>query len=503
MTFPSRKLTWFVPAIVSLLVAWSARAQSIDTAAVDAIIEDARKEWSCPGAAVVIVKDDKVIHLKGYGVKEYGKSDPVTPDTIFNTGSTGKSYTALAVAIMVDQGEMNWDDPVRKHIPYFKLADPEADANVTLRDLCCHRVGLARHDLLWRHLPPLSREEIIRRVAHLKLERPFRSTMLYNNLMFVTAGVAAGAAYGGTYEDVVQKCLFDPLGMKTANFSFTTMQKTPDYARGHERDGRRARVIPFRNLDSVGPAGSINACARDLGQWLRFQLGDGTIDGKRIISTAGLAETHKPHVKTPLQGRTQAILPYAENAAYCLGWNSHTDRGHQIIWHGGGGPTGFRTQIMLAPEKKLGVAVVCNIGGVPQLPEPVINGIFDLALGFPKQDWTKKITDATRRPSGRQETRTKPRPEVKRARELSSYAGVYEEPAYGKVDVRLSNGSLVFQWGGSKSPLKHENADTFRIADVSGPQDLFQGFETVAFNVGSNGETTMKALGGMTFKRTK
>ncbi|HUT89487.1 MAG TPA: serine hydrolase domain-containing protein [Thermoguttaceae bacterium] len=369
-------------------------AQSIDTAAVDAIVEDARKAWAVPGAAVAIVKDGKVVHLKGYGVKEQGKSDPVTPDTIFNIGSTGKSFTALAVAVLADEGRLNWDDPVRKHLSYFRLADPEADRLVTLRDLATHRVGLARNDDLWQNSPPLSREEIIRRVGRLPLEKPFRSTFLYNNLMYLTLGCAAGAADGGSWERVVQERVFDRLGMKSANFSHAVAERSPDHSSPHVKEGARIKAKPWRNLDNIGPAGSINASARDLSQWLRFQLGDGTIDGKRVLSGAALAETHKPQIATPSEGKTRKIFPYAENTAYCLGWNSHTNRGHLILWHGGGGPTGFRTQILLVPKSKLGIAVVSNVEGVPQLPEPVVNGILDLALGFPKRDWSKAILDA-------------------------------------------------------------------------------------------------------------
>jgi len=150
-------------------------------------------------------------------------------------------------------------------------------------------------------------------------------------------------------------------------------------------------------LENIGPAGSINVSARDLSQWLRFQLGDGTIDGKRVLSAAALAETHKPQMATPSGGKTQAIFPYAKNPAYCLGWNSHTNRGHFILWHGGGGPTGFRTQILLVPKSNLGIAVISNVEGVPQLPEPVVNGILDLALGFQKTDWNKAILGGLKR----------------------------------------------------------------------------------------------------------
>jgi CubicO group peptidase (beta-lactamase class C family) len=388
-----RHLAWFVLLACLFVSCFPVCAQSIDPAAVDVIVEEARKAWAVPGAAVAIVKDDKVVHLKGYGVKEHGKSDPVTPDTIFNIGSTGKAFTALAVAILADEGKLSWDDPVRKHLSYFRLADPEADRQVTLRDLATHRVGLARHDDLWQSTPPLSREEIIRRVAQLPLEKPFRSTYLYNNLMYLTLGCAAGAADGGSWESVVQTRIFDPLGMKTANFSHTVAQQSPDHSSPHIQDGSKIKVKAWSNFENIGPAGNINASIRDLSRWLRFQLGDGTIDGKRVLSAAALAETHKPHVATPAEGKMRKIFPDAQNTAYCLGWSTHTNRGHRILWHGGGGPSGFRTQILLVPDSKLGIAVLSNVEGVPHLPEPVVNGILDLALGFPKTDWNKAILE--------------------------------------------------------------------------------------------------------------
>jgi CubicO group peptidase (beta-lactamase class C family) len=320
-------LARIVPSVLLCLTVSPMYGQAIDTATVDEIVEEARKVWAVPGAAVAIMKDDKVIHLKGYGVKEQGQPDPVTPDTLFNIGSTGKALTALAVTILADEGKMNWNDPVRKHLSCFRLADPEADRLVTLRDLATHRVGLARHDDLWQKSPPLSREEIIRQAGRLPLEKRFRSTFLYNNLMYLTLGCAAGAADDSSWKQVVQERIFDPLGMKTANFSHTAAQESPDHSSPHVKDGVRIKVEPWRNLENIGPAGSINASARDLSQWLRFQPGDGTIDGKRVLSTAALAETHSLQIATTSGGKTEKIFPYAENHAYGLGWNTHTNRG--------------------------------------------------------------------------------------------------------------------------------------------------------------------------------
>src|SRR5262245_11675358 len=189
----SRSLLWLLAVLGLLALAPAAPAQGVNEAAVDALVKETLKAWEVPGAAVAIVRDDQVVYLKGFGTKELGSEQPVTPDTLFAIASTSKAFTATAVAMLVDEGKMSWDDPVRKYLDSFHLSDPLADANLTVRDLVCHRTGLARHDVLW-YGSPYSREEILRRVGLIKLDRPFRSTYQYQNIMFLAAGQAAGAA---------------------------------------------------------------------------------------------------------------------------------------------------------------------------------------------------------------------------------------------------------------------------------------------------------------------
>src|SRR6266542_58530 len=177
-----------------------------DTAALDAIVEASLKEWPVPGVALAVVRDDEVVYLKGYGVREVGGSEPVTPDTLFAIASCTKAFTATAIAALVDDGKMSWDDPVRKHLEFFHLADPLADANVTIRDLLCHRTGLPRHDAIsfgaaW------GREELLRRAQYLKPTQPFRAAYQYNNLMYLAAGEAARRASEGSWEDRVRQRL--------------------------------------------------------------------------------------------------------------------------------------------------------------------------------------------------------------------------------------------------------------------------------------------------------
>src|SRR5262245_35278297 len=163
--------------------------------AIDALIQETLKKWSVPGLAAVVVRDDAVIYLRGHGVRELGKDGPVTPDTVFALASLTKAFTATLLGVLVDEGKADWDDRVNKHLPAFRLADPLADRDVTLRDLLCHRTGLARHDLLWQRAT-WSLEETVKRMAYLEPAHPFRARYEYCNLTYVAAGQALGKASG-------------------------------------------------------------------------------------------------------------------------------------------------------------------------------------------------------------------------------------------------------------------------------------------------------------------
>src|SRR6266404_1854640 len=283
-----------VVTLLLLLLVKFVSAQALDVSKVDALAEAALRAWNAPGIAVAIVRDEKVLLAKGYGFKERGKPDHVTPRTVFAIGSTTKAFTTAAMAMLIDEGKMSWDDPVRKHIDFFRLSDPLASDQVTLRDLASHRTGLSRNDLLW-YASPWSQEEILRRIAFVKLARPFRSAWQYQNIMFSAAGFAVARASGGSWQDFVQRRIFDPLGMTSASLTTSVAESAPDHASPHRKGPKDSPdVILWRNLDNIAPAGAINASVEDLVPWVRLQLGGGAIDGKRLISARNTIEMHTP-----------------------------------------------------------------------------------------------------------------------------------------------------------------------------------------------------------------
>jgi CubicO group peptidase (beta-lactamase class C family) len=485
-------------------------AQAVDPAAVDAIVREALKAWQVPGAAVAVVRGDEVVYLKGHGVREIGKPEPVTPETILATGSCTKAFTATAVAMLVDEGKMAWDDPVRKYVAFFRLADPLADANVTLRDLLSMRTGLDRHDILW-YGSPLSREELIRRIGLVPLDQPFRSRWQYQNLTYLTAGYAVGVVSKSSWEAFVQQRILDPLGMTGADFTTTAAEKVPNHATPHRKNAVGTVVaIPWRNIDNVAPAGAINADARDMTRWVRFQLGEGSFEGKRLLSVANLEETHTPQMVMPTSpaAREAAERTGQGHVSYGMGWMMQDYRGHRLVQHRGD-IDGFTANVALLPRDGLGIVVLTNLDVTPMVGA-VTNSVIDLVLGLAKTDWNATLAEFVKKGEAQQAAARKERldkrhPGTKPARALGDYTGAYEDPAYGPASVSLENGALVLRWNGSTAPLEHFHFDTFTLKgdSVLAKSATEEGQEQVVFTLGADGEVATMRLLGREFKRAK
>ena len=469
-----------------------AQAQEVDERAIDAVMREALKAWQVPGAALAVVRDDKVIFMKGYGVKERGSEEPVTPGTLFPIASCTKAFTTMAMAMLVDEGKMAWDDPVRKYVDYFHLADALADANVTLRDLVTHRTGVSGNDLLW-YRSPWSRDEIIRRVGRVKLKHPFRSAFQYQSIMFTTAGVAVEKASGKNWEEFVRERIFTPLGIKGATFTSTDAQKAADHASPHRKDRHgEPEVIPRYPLTWPDPAGCIHAGARDLARWVRFQLGDGTFDGKRLVSAKNLAEMHSPQMVIPLAGAARDLNPDTHQMNYGLGWVLQDYRGEFLVSHAGA-IDGFRAHLTLVPDRKLGLVLLNNLH-MSQMNLAVSNQLVDLLLGLPKKDWNRFVAEQVRKSEEEaaarvQEKLARRHPNTKPSREAAAYTGTYEDAAYGTATVSLENGGLVWKWGNFTGRLEHFHFDTFTLANAR------IGYPQVVFTLGRDGEVeSMKFL---------
>jgi CubicO group peptidase (beta-lactamase class C family) len=484
-------------ALCTLLYAVLAQAQPLDRAKVDAAVQKAMHDWGVPGAAVAIVRGDGLLLVQGYGVKELGRPDPVSANTLFAIGSATKAFTTASMAMLVDEGKMNWDDPVRKYIEFFHLSDPLADQMVTLRDLVCHRTGLSRNDLLW-YDSAWSSEEIIRKIAFIKPTRPFRSAWQYNNLMFLTAGYAVGRTAGTTWQDFVQKRIFDPLDMAASDCSTTVVEKSPDHASPHRKASEKTRVISWYNLDNIQPAGAINASVQDLSKWLSFQLSDGTIHGRRLISARNMTEMHTAQMVMRPEDWGREFNPETRQMSYGLAWMIHDYRGIHLVSHGGA-IDGFRANITLLPDQKIGIVVLSNLDQ-ENMPEALRYSLVDIVLGLPERDWdsilmehfaneTKEAAAASKKFLDSRVPNTKP------SRELAAYTGEYTEPAYGTAVITVENAALAVAWNRFHQPLEHFHFDTFRVKG-----GRIEG-SPIQFRLAANGSVDSMGFLGVEFKK--
>jgi CubicO group peptidase (beta-lactamase class C family) len=445
----------------------------------DEIVERGLKELNVPGAAVAIVKDDEVILAKGYGLRDVENKIPMTADSILAIGSASKAFTTFAMGVLVDEGKLDWEKPVRTYIPWFRLYDTFASERLTPRDLVTHRSGLPRHDISWYNNYEATREEFVRRLAHLKPTADLRVKFQYNNFMFLTAGYLVEVLTDKKWEDAIRTHVFEPLAMERTNFSVEDSQKDANFALPYrEREGKIEK-IPFRNISNIGPAGSINSSVNEMSHWLLVHLNGGKFEGKQIIGPQTIQDMHLAHMPT---GGTPDI-PEVTPADYGLGWFVDTYRGHRRVHHGGN-IDGFSAMVSMLPGDGLGFVVLVNKNG-SALTELLIRHASDLLLEAEHKDWIgeaakEKATGEEVQKEASQKKHTRRKPGTKPAHELEEYTGDYFHPGYGNLKVFLENGELIFTYNGITTPLEHWHYETFsgKRADDPTFEDMKMTFRT-------------------------
>lgn len=465
--------------VVAVGLGMAAPGSGVEPAAIDRLAADALCRWRVPGVAVVLVEADRPPIVKGYGTRRAGADDPVTADTLFPLGSCSKAFTSAAAAALVADGVLGWDDPVRKHLPDFHLSDPAADALVTIRDLLSHRTGIAGHDLLW-YRAPWGQDEVIRRTGRLPLEYPFRGGYHYTSLGYVAAGKALARPARMPWDELVRSRVTGPLGMTGVRFALTDASVA-----GHRRaaDGTPG-PMPAYDLSVPNPAGSVFATPRDLAAWLRFHLADGT--------GPALAETKTPQTVMRMTPEMRATYPATRQAGYAMGWVVYDHRGELVVAHGGK-IDGFRAQVTLLPERKLGIALLNNLHDT-KMNVALTNELIDLALGLPLRDWHEHYLNVERdeRAEKRREIEARDRlrkPGTTPTLPLSGYAGRYEDAAYGVGTVVVEGGRLRWEWSGFRCQLEHYQDDVFRVVDGYFADAL------VEFAVANGSGTAVRTMG--------
>ncbi len=488
-----------VPLCLALCFAFSAatatfaaQADSDTWAGFDAWVEEVMAEWLVPGIAVSVVKDGEVVLAKGYGFRDYENKVPVTADTLFAIGSNSKSFTALLLAMMVEAGELEWDEPIRTYMPDFQLHDPVATAQMTARDLVTHRSGLPRHDLVWL-ATGRDRRGLYERMRYLEPSQPFRGAFQYQNLMFMTAGYLAGQVGDSTWEELTRQRILDPLGMTRSNFSVDDMAKDADHSFAYMDFDDEITKVPFRNIDAVGPAGSINSSVNEMAKYVQFHIDYGKVGEEQILSEASARAMQSPQMV--MNGPLAAAVRNGDeigDPTYGLGLMVGTYRGRKHVRHGGG-IDGFISAMEWLPNERIGVTVLSNTSGSGTVPQLVVRNVFDRLLGLDQIDWAerarKQEAEAEKMAEQMKEQRAQGRKDgTKPSHSLDDYVGSYEHPGYGMATIGRDGDALQVEVIGFDVPLEHYHYNVFMVPyDLEGPMASLGGTR-IAFSYDLDGD---------------
>ena len=463
-------------------------------ASFDASMAKVVRDWNVPGIGVGIVVKDELVFAKGYGFRDFGKKLPFTAKTTAPIASNTKLFTAVAVGLLVEEGKLDWDKPVRQFVPAIRFYNDELNASVTIRDMLSHRTGITRHDSIW-YKSDFTRQELFERLKYLEPTQPLRTTFLYNNMMYAGAGRALELLSGKSWEAFVRERLLAPLGMTSSVFSIDEMLKQEDHAVPftERRDSFELYETPYyREQEGVGPAGAIISSIDDMSSWLIALMNEGKRGGQQVIPAAVLRATLAPAIALPNTQLETRGFGELLNAAYGAGRQTASYRGHLIAYHGGA-IGGFYSQVSLMPYDGIGVIVFVIGDHCAPLTNYVSYNVYERLLGISETPWSARGLEIRLKgkEAGKQ-ARAKAGAgrvaDTKPSHPLDDYTGEFEHPAYGVLSVSRHEEELFFDFHKIRLPLRHFHYDRFDT-----PDDERDGQWSVNFGTSALGEVD-KAL---------
>jgi CubicO group peptidase (beta-lactamase class C family) len=470
--------------------------KSPDLGALDRYVAAAARDWHVPGLAIAVVKNDSLVFAKGYGVLEAGKPARVDEHTRFAIGSTTKAMTSAALAMLVDEGKLHWDDKIIDIIPDFRLYDPYVTREITVRDLLTHRSGLAGTDLLWIFPEnQYTRTEIIRRLRYVHPSSSFRSTWDYQNVMYSIGGDVVARVSGMPWATFIQKRIFDPIGMTESIALVSELPGKPNVATPHAEAHDTIRVVPIRSTDAIAPAGSVWSSVSDMSKWMRFVLDSGRVGDKRLIAAATFREIVTPQIRADIDEYPSLALIHPNFFSYGLGWFIQDYHGH-AVWMHTGSIDGMSALIGLLPSERVGVYVLENLDHA-ELRHALMYKVFDLYTGAPDRDWSADVK-ALFAAAGRSQRASRPAAESHPGLSLDKYAGSYFDSTYGAFEVTNTNAVLHARFEKADlGDLDHVDYDTFRTRQTSA-----RSLTSIVFIPDGRGNIGSVRAFGVTFTRT-
>src|SRR5437773_10286937 len=387
-----RVLTLLVAAMIFGLGVWAQdREIANKLQGFDSYMEQVLKDWNTPGIGVGIVVRDQLVFAKGYGYRDYQKKLPFTPTTLCQIASNSKLFTAVAAGMLVEEGKLSWDKPVRESVPTIQFYNDQLNDNVTLRDMLSHRTGVTRHDSIWFKSDSQG-QELFDKLKYLEPRQPMRESFLYNNLMFSAAGYVIELKSGKTWEQFVRERIFEPLNMGATTYSISEMVKYPDHGVPfrEKRDTFELYKIPYyEDTEGVAPAGAIISNIEDVSHWLIALMNDGKYNGKQVLPPNVLKATMQPAIGLP--NTLGEALGYWEllNPAYGMGRQTASYRGRLLTFHGGDLP-GFHSQVSFMPNDKIGVIVLVISDHSAPLYNVVSYDVYERLLGMDQTPWSQR-----------------------------------------------------------------------------------------------------------------
>lgn len=478
----------------------TAQAKDISAAEIDRIVENVMEVFSVPGISVGVIQDGKVTHAKGYGIRSLNDGGTVDEHTYFGIASNSKGFTATALAILVDEGKIAWDDKVKDYLPEFQLWDPYITENFTVRDLLGHATGLplGSGDLMWWPDANYSPDEVIRNMRHLEPNRGIRTTYEYNNMPFIVAGAIIPAVTGKSYHDFLQERIFDPLDMDRCTANTPIMAADDNLAEPHAvLDGELKQVKRYLILDQVVgsmAAAGIQCSVDDLLKWEMMHMSG----GKGLMK----AETHASlwQVNTPYSVSENQRNNGTNFSGYGLGYNLSDYHGKRVVGHGGA-LIGMYSNLTMVPELGFAIAITTNQqsgAAHATIKDEIINHVLNIENKLTAQ---QRFENVERNRLKEVERLGTIKGNGKLQRYPEGYLGLYSDPWWQDVEISQNHGSLYFKSARSPSlrgHLEHFEADTFivRWDDRTHEADAFVIFSSK--DGGAINGFTMKAISSRT-----
>lgn len=423
------------------------------------------KDWNMPGVGVGVVKNGKLVYVKGFGYRDYEKKLPITANTLFQIASNTKLFTSTAIGFLVEEGKLDWDKPIKTFVPSIQFYNNDLNNSITIRDMLSHRTGVTRHDLIW-YKSDFNRAELFSRLKYLEPAQPLRQGFLYNNLMYAASGHIINLIEGKTWEQYVREKILNPLKMTNTVFNITDMTKQSDVfvPYNEKRDTTTLYKIDYlSDTDGLGPAGSMISNINDLSHWLAALMNKGVYEGQQVIPAAVVKATMEPSI-TLSNGLLEQGFTEILNPVYGMGRQSMSYRGHQLVLHGGD-LNGIHSQISYMPQDEIGV-IVFVIGDHSLSYNSIVYNVYEHLLGLSITPWSERgmiNRDASKKmgKEGREKVLVGQVKDTKPSHPLTDYLGDFENPAYGIISVTQKDTQMFFKLHNIKLPMHHFHYDRF------------------------------------------